>query len=197
MNKIIGLTGPTGAGKSIASALCSKYGLKHIDCDILARQAVIKGSDGLIALTKAFGESILNADGTLNRKALASAAFKEKEKTELLNKTIFPYIKELVFKEIKNGNALLDAPTLFESGLNGICFKTIAVLSDTPLRLNRIMERDGITEAEALQRINAGKTYGFYRENADYIIYNNKTAEEFLKDFEEVLKNITENGENL
>ena len=144
MSIIIGLTGPTGAGKSSAAKLCEKFNLQLVDCDLVARKAVEKGSDGLKALAKAFSRDILNPDGTLNRKALAKIAFSAPDKTQLLNDTIFPFIEELVLKDTKKGNTLLDAPTLFESGINKICFKTIAVLCDKQIRKERIMKRDSV-----------------------------------------------------
>ena len=196
MSIIIGLTGPTGSGKSSACKLCESYGLKHIDCDLLARKAVEKGSNGLKALVNAFGSGILNQDGTLNRKLLAKIAFSDKAKTEILNATIFPFIRALVMEETKSGNILLDAPTLFESKIDNICFKTIAVLSDKEIRIKRIIARDNLTEEEALTRISAGKTDNFYKEYANYIIYNNKTEEEFLKEFSLVLESILK-GENI
>lgn len=196
MSIIIGLTGPTGSGKSSACKLCESYGLKHIDCDLLARKAVEKGSNGLKTLVNAFGSEILNQDGTLNRKLLAKIAFSEKAKTELLNATIFPFIRALVMEETKSGNILLDAPTLFESKIDNICFKTIAVLSDKEIRIKRIIARDNLTEEEALTRISAGKTDNFYKEYANYVVYNNKTKEEFLKEFSSVLESILK-GENL
>ncbi len=197
MSIIIGLTGPTGSGKSSAAVLCEKHGIKLVDCDKVARTATEKGSDGLKAVTQVFGTHILNSDGTLNRKALASKAFSSKENTELLNKTIFPFIKKLVLKEIDCEKVLLDAPTLFESGINSICFKTVAVLSDEDIRLKRIIERDNLTEADAKLRISAGKNDDFYKENADYIIYNNADEQDFLNQFEKVLTEILKLGEKL
>ncbi len=197
MKIIIGLTGPTGSGKSSASALVAQFGLKLADCDKIARQAVEKGTDGLKAVVSAFGEDILESDGTLNRKALAKKAFATRENTELLNKTIFPYIRQLVLKETESGNILLDAPTLFESGINDICLKTIAVLSNKKNRLSRILERDNITEEEAVLRMSAGKNDDFYHKNADYVIYNDGTKEEFFEEFKTVLSKILNQGENL
>ncbi len=190
MSKIIGLTGPTGAGKSSAARICADLGIKHIDCDILARRAVEKGTNGLNAVVNAFGNDILNADGTLNRKALAEKAFKDKQSTELLNKTLLPFIKDLVLAEIEGEWVLLDAPTLFESGINEICFKTVAVLSDNEKRISRIIARDNITRDQALLRINAGKKDEFYIENCDFIIYNNKAENTFNNEFLCLLKEI-------
>ena len=192
MKKIIGLTGPTGAGKSSACAICKELGIKHIDCDIIARKATEKGEEGLLAVVKAFGEDILNADGTLNRKALAEKAFKDADSTDLLNKTLLPIIHKMVLNEIDCDRVLLDAPTLFESGVNEICHKIVAVLADREIRLKRILSRDNITTEQALLRINAGKTDDFYKEKCDFVIYNNADEHTFKNDFLNLLKEIFE-----
>lgn len=186
MSLIIGLTGPTGAGKSTASKVAENLGFKIIDCDKVARIATQKDSKGLKALVKTFGKGILFDDNTLNRKKLADLAFSSKENTELLNSTLLPIIVELIKKEIKGDKVLLDAPTLFESGLDSICDYTVAVLADETLRKMRIINRDILTEAEALTRMNAGKPDEFYLSRAENIIYNNgdtldKEAENLFK----------------
>lgn len=190
---IIGLTGPTGAGKSIGAIVAKNLGFNVIDCDKLARVAVEKGTDGLKSLVSVFGEDILDSDQNLNRKVLAEKAFSTKENTKLLNDTIFPHIVLLVKERAKGDKVLLDAPTLFESGIDSMCDKTVAVLSDTETRLARIMERDGIDEESALLRIGAGKPDGFYEKNADIIVYNNGDVDAFLKGFEKIILNISGN----
>ena len=139
---IVGLTGPTGAGKSSLNETAKELGFKVIDCDKVARVAAEKGQAGYLALIKAFGEEILNPDGTINRKELAKRAFSSKQGTELLNKTLLPHIVELIKGEMDCERILLDAPTLFESGVDKMCAVTIAVLADRKIRLERIMERD-------------------------------------------------------
>lgn len=195
MSIVIGLTGPTGSGKSDASRIAEDFGLQVIDCDKTARKATEKGTKGLNALVLVFGEEILLPDGSLNRKALAAKAFKDKQSTDLLNKTILPYIADIVIKQAAKGDTLLDAPTLFESGINKICNKTVAVLADRDIRLKRIIARDNLTLKEAVSRINAGKDEKFFRERADYILYNNGDENAFLKRFSDILKKIT--GGNL
>ena len=189
---IIGLTGPTGAGKSSLKTVAENLGYKVIDCDITARKAVEKGTKGLMALVNTFGEDILFSDGSLNRKALAQKAFSTPQNTELLNKILLPFITELVLKECEGDKVLLDAPTLFESGLNEKCTATVGVLADRETRIERIKSRDNISEVEALIRINAGKTDEFYKQNADFVIYNNGETEEFQKEFEVILSKIGE-----
>lgn len=189
---IIGLTGPTGSGKSSAALVAKRLGFKVVDCDKLARVAVEKGTDGLSALVIAFGKDILCSDGTLNRKALAKKAFSSPEKTELLNKTILPYIAELVKQEtVAENKVLLDAPTLFESGINTMCDATVAVLASTDIRLKRIMARDKIEKDAAMLRINAGKNDDFYFKNADYVIYNNSQIQAFTEEFEKIITAIS------
>lgn len=191
MSIIIGLTGPTGSGKSSASKTAAGFGLQVIDCDITAREAVKKGSPGLNALSAAFGGEILLPDGSLDRKALARLAFRDAESTELLNKTILPFIAEMVKRQTGGRDTLLDAPTLFESGLESICTQTIAVLADREIRLKRIIERDGLTLNEANLRINAGRDDGFYKRRAGYVLYNNGDEKAFLKRFSDIIKEIT------
>ena len=158
MSLVIGLTGPTGAGKSSVTSVAEELGFKVIDCDKVARVALEKGSSGLDAVAEVFGNDILNEDGSLNRAALAQKAFSTRENTELLIKTVFPYITDLVKQEITDDRVLLDAPTLFESGIDNVCDEVIAIISDEKTRLERIMQRDSIDEDAAMLRISAGKS---------------------------------------
>lgn len=190
MSITVGLTGPTGAGKSAASAAALKMGVKVIDCDLIARDAVKKGSKGLCALISVFGDDILLSDGQLNRARLAEKAFSSDENTALLNKTILPFISELVRQQMYCDKILLDAPTLFESGLDSVCDCTIAVLADEKVRLKRIIARDNLTLNEAKRRISAGKSDNFFIKNADYVIYNNADGKEFINEAEALFKKI-------
>lgn len=195
-NIIIGLTGPTGAGKSKASAVAFELGFRVVDCDFLARVAVEKGSDGLAAIKKVFGSDVINADGTLNRRELARKAFSSKENTELLNSTLLPHIVKLVKEQAVGDRVILDAPTLFESGINSICTTTVAVLADMDVRLERIIARDNIELSDAKLRISAGKKDDFYINHAEHIVYNNDSGEEFTQSFKNLLLSIIEKENN-
>ena len=193
---IIGLTGGSGAGKSSACAAAVEYGFKIIDCDKLARLAVEKGTAGLSDLVTAFGDGILNSDGTLNRKALAKIAFSTKENTELLNKTLLPHIVLLMKTQANAERVLLDAPTLYESGTDSMCTAVIAVLADEKIRVERIMKRDGITKEAALLRISAGKSEQFYKDRTPHIIYNNGSESDFKCEFKVIINKILKENNN-
>lgn len=189
---IVGLTGPTGSGKTTACKAAAAAGFYVINCDKTARKAT-KDADCLKALSSAFGKDIIKTDGTLDRKALAQKAFASSEKTELLNSTIFPFITRLIEDEIErcgNNKILLDAPTLYESGIDRICYAVIAVTADRNLRLDRIIARDGIDKASAELRVGAGKSDDFYRAKTPHIIYNNGDEGKLLADFKSVLNSI-------
>lgn len=192
MSFVIGLTGPTGAGKSSVTDVANKLGFKIVDCDSLARVAVQKGSDGLSDVVKVFGDDVLNSDGTLNRAALAKKAFSSADNTELLNKTLLPHITALVQKEIDEELVMLDAPTLFESGADSLCDEVIVVLANQKIRMSRIMQRDNIDEESALLRIKAGKDDNFYIMRTNNIVYNDCEQSVLNLKFEKLLSKLLE-----
>lgn len=181
MKNIIGLTGPTGAGKSTFSAIAKEKGFSVIDCDNISRQVTEKGSECLLKLAEVFGEDILN-DGVLDRKLLAKRAFCDNEQKEKLEEIIFPFILSEVIERINNDNndnILLDAPTLFESGIDEMCGSTVAILCPAQKRKERIISRDNLTNEQSEIRLNAGKPDEFYIEKADFILNNDEGKLEF------------------
>lgn len=197
MSFVVGLTGPTGAGKSSVTDVAKNLGFKIIDCDTLARLAVEKGSDGLADIVKAFGDGVLNSDGTLNRKQLAALAFSASDKTELLNKTLLPHIVKLIKAQIDVPLVLLDAPTLFESGADSLCDDVIVVLCDEKTRKERIIKRDGIDESAAELRIKAGKDDNFYIERSNNIVYNDCELSVLNLKIQKLLNKLLEENNNV
>lgn len=192
---IVGLTGPTGSGKSTMRSVATELGFFCIDADKVAREVTKKGSPLLTILQKEFGD-ILNPDGTLNRKGLAEAAFKDKKSTDKLNSIMLPHILndiENIIKSTSQRFVLLDAPTLFEAGANRLCNTTIGVIADEDVRLKRIISRDGISDSAAKLRISAGKPNSFYVSNCEHILTNNHSIDKFLDSAKALLnKLITE-----
>ena len=181
--KVIGLTGQTGAGKTRVADLCRQAGITVIDADQVSRYVVDNDRPLLVELTLAFGVTILNADGTLNRKKLGSIVFGSKGKLERLNKIIFPFIRADVDRRVAELAAggerlvVLDAPTLFESGGDKTCDAIVVVTAPLDARLNRIVIRDRLTDEEARKRMRSQPDAGFYTERADYIIENDGSEE--------------------
>ncbi|WP_366942213.1 L-threonylcarbamoyladenylate synthase [Eubacterium sp.] len=167
----IGITGPTGAGKGYVCDILRSKGFKVINCDEVARKVTEKGSPLLDKLCEAFGNDILHG-GELDRALLAKRAFDTKEHTRLLNSILHPAICEECKRQAQ-GLTVLDAPQLFEAGLEDDCYKVIAVLADKETRINRIMKRDNIDREAALLRISAQYDDDFFIDNCDYVIYNN------------------------
>ncbi len=175
---ILGITGPTGAGKTTVSKMLEGYSIAVIDTDILAREIVEPGKRALYELTEYFGEEILLPDGELDRRKLAGIAFSDSEALESLNKITHKYILEEIEKiaENYNGDILgIDGAVLIESGISKRCTKVLSVIADAKTRKERIMERDLVSSEDADLRMSAQKNNEFYIENSDYVVYNNDT----------------------
>lgn len=187
---VYGLTGKTGAGKSTVAAFLKEKGFYVIDGDIIARHITDKGKPALRLLSEAFGEDIINTDGTLNRRLLASRAFSSRENTDKLNSITHPLITEEFREEIEKAEkegyskALIDAAALLDSDCKNLCSKIIVVYAPEEIRLKRILSRDGITEEEAETRMRAQKSDEYYFSHADIIVksYAPHNTEEQLSD---------------
>lgn len=176
---IIGLTGPTGAGKGTFSQIAVRaFGAEHIDTDKIARQVVEPGSAGLAALVGYFGNGILRADGSLDRKKLAAIVFSDRRKLAALNGITHPLVEKEVEKRLADARerlcpfAVIDAPLLFESGEDKLCDVTVGILADEQTRLLRILARDGIDREAAEKRLSAAKSNEYFRERCGYILEN-------------------------
>lgn len=176
--KIIGLTGGIGSGKSYVAQRLRAMGYAVIDADAVSREIYTPGGECLREVTRAFGDGVLNSDGALDRGALAAIVFADPAALAKLNSIAHAYIREKMEAQIaaftKNGEKgiILDAPQLFEAGINERCDAVIAVIAPMEQRLARIAERGGISQADARARIAAQHDDGFFRENADYVIDN-------------------------
>ncbi len=190
MKSIIGLTGPTGAGKSSLREVAENFGAAFIDCDTVVHSIFETDTDCIKALSAAFGEDTIE-NGRVNRKALAQKAFASNEATQLLNETVFPFVTYAVLREIeakKEQIVILDAPTLYESGIDEICCLSVAVLADKEVRTRRIKARDNLSDAAAELRLTAGKDDEFYLNKAQKIIYNNNDIKALQNDFFAILQ---------
>ena len=177
----IGICGSSGSGKGYVCKQFSTYGYKWIDTDRVYRDLATPKSQCVKELKEYFGTSILNPDGSLNRKALSKSVFEgenSKERLNQLNKITHFHIQketERIMQESEeNGykGVLVDAPVLFESGFDKMCDITICVTAPTELKLQRIINRDGIPYEKALARINNQLNDDELRAKCNYEIKN-------------------------
>ncbi len=193
---VIGLTGNSGSGKSCVCQNFLKYNINSIDTDKTAREVCNKGKPCLNELVNFFGNTILNPDGTLNRKALAAIAFSDKQKHYALNSITHKYILSEVRlwldtqKHEKRIAAIVDAPLLFESGFAKECDVIIAVTAKKDIRINRILERDDITVDAAELRLSKQGDDTFYTHKANYVIENNGSLEDLYTQTDKIYKKL-------
>ncbi|MBE6765400.1 MAG: dephospho-CoA kinase [Clostridia bacterium] len=192
---IIGVTGPTGAGKSTLRLAFQERGCCVIDTDSIAREIVEPGQPALDELAKEFGGDIIRSDGTLDRALLARRAFISKEKASRLNAITHPKIAENLARKViaarKQGlHAVIEAPLLFEARLDTRCDAVIAVMASRQVRINRIKFRDGLSAHAAHMRVNAQQDDEFYTSRTNYVIYNDGDTESFIKEGEKLIDKI-------
>lgn len=191
--EIIGLTGGIGSGKSTVTSYVKEKGYLVIDADQIAREITEPGGKILIRLIEAFGDSFLDENGELRRKALGNHVFGDKRKENLLNEIthtgIKNEIKARLIKAYDDGveRIFIDAPLLFEVGMDFWCDETWLVTCDDEIRIQRVMARDGIDEKNVRERIESQMNDREKREKADYVISNSGTKEALYQQIDELL----------
>lgn len=178
--RVIGLCGGSGSGKGTVALLFKEYGFASVDTDELYHKITSYISPCLSELISAFGSDIVR-DGRLYRPALREKVFFDGDNSgelALLNAITHKHIRAeteaLIRKYEKDGAfaVLIDAPLLFESGFDNLCTSVIAVVSDTELRVERIVRRDGIAREQAIRRINSQINDEILIQKSDYVIVN-------------------------
>lgn len=183
---VLGVTGPSGAGKStLSSLLAENFGAQVLCADKTAREVI--DEKVLAEICAEFGREVFEGD-RLNRQKLGKIVFENLEKRQKLNEIIWPRVICKIEAKVAQTTAklvVIDVPMLFESGLDKICDRTVAVLKSKELRVEAIMLRDNISKNEALLRINAQPDDEFYKRNADFTLENNGTTKRLKEKFEE------------
>lgn len=177
---IIGITGPTGAGKSsVCEFIKNNYDAEIIDADKVVKELQDdKQSSYYLAIREIFGSDVLDNNDFINRKTLAHIAFADINKKDKLNELTKRYvvsdIKERIqiLRQTGLDYIIVDAPTLIENGMQSMFDKIIAVIAKKEDRLKRICKRDDISEEYATLRMQAQKENEFYTKYADFIITN-------------------------
>jgi len=180
----IGLTGGIGAGKSTVSATFAECGGIIVDGDVIAREVVEPGTEGLGQLVEEFGEDILLPDGALNRPALAAKAFVDDEKRAKLNGIVHPLVarrREEILDAVHDDAVVVeDIPLLVETGLAPLFPLVIVVSADVETRVTRLIKR-GMDEADARARIKAQAPEEQRRAIADVLLDNSGSQGELVE----------------
>ena len=185
--KIIGLSGQSGSGKTTVLETFSQLGFEVCDCDKVSREVMEKGTPCTAELISVFGRDIASEEGEIYRKKLAEKVFFDRSKLEKLTEITHRSRKEYIFEKIDESRQrgervfVIDAPLLFESGLDKICDITLAVIADRETRISRITERDRISRELAEKRIDAQLSEDELKRLSEEVIENNKTKEDLKK----------------
>jgi len=174
--KMIGITGPTGAGKTTALEVLRELGAEVINADALYHRLLAEDARLKSALTGAFGPEILDEAGRIDRRRLSGAVYPHRleELNGLTHPVIAAAVDERLDKARRAGRiaAAIDAIALIESGLADRCGVVVSILAPPEVRLERIMARDGIEEGYARRRMAAQPPDRFFVEHSDYVLVN-------------------------
>ncbi|GMM91346.1 dephospho-CoA kinase [Vibrio fortis] len=184
MATIIGLTGGIASGKTtVADLFQEHFNIDIVDADIVAREVVAVGSDGLRQIAEHFGEAILLEDGTLNRAKLREQIFTNPEDKTWLNALLHPMIRNKIeegLTNIRSPYGLLVAPLLIENQMQGMADRVLIVDVPTEVQIERTMNRDNVSE-----------------EQVKAILKSQASREQRLAVADDVIKNHTKNQDLL
>lgn len=193
MRQVIGITGGIASGKSSVSFFLKDLGFTVIDADIAAREVVEPGEEAYEKIVEAFGIQILQADKTIDRAKLGGIIFNDPEKRLLLNSIVHPAVRKRMIAQKdaafawEEETVFMDIPLLFESKLTTMVNKTLLIYVDERVQIERLMIRNGYSEAEALARITSQMPLSEKRALADAVIDNNGDFEETKRQVKETL----------
>ena len=188
----IGLTGGIASGKSTVLTYFKDKGIPYIDADIVAREVVEPGTEGLEAIVDAFGANVLHDDGTLNREVLGTIVFHNEEKRQLLNGCLKTHIRNRIleltsqYESINTSILIYDIPLLIEGEWYTMMDEVWLVYVNELTQIERLMSRNGLSKEDALARIQSQMKLDDKRSFADVIIDNNGTPQDLTSQLDTI-----------
>ena len=192
--RIIGLTGGIGSGKTTASQYLAEKGFPVIDADQVAREIVKPGMKATKAIELEFGSDMINPDGSLNREKLGNAVFSDSKKLIRLNKITHKEILDKIktkILELENDNLnliFIDAPLLFETGIDSMVHETWVIDTPVNLRIERVKKRDSMDDEKIESRIANQMEQHLKNIKATIVIDNSLGKEELYKKIDQLIK---------
>lgn len=181
---VVGLTGGIATGKSTVSTILENAGAVIIDADRIAHEVVKKGRPAHRAIVENFGKNVLLPDGEINRSVLGDIIFKDPHKKHLLNRIVHPHVRKEQNRQLKhiektNSNTIvvLDIPLLIESKMDKDLFEVVVVYAPEHIQIARLMQRDGISQSDALARVRSQMPIEEKKDKATFVIDNSGTRE--------------------
>lgn len=188
---VLGITGPTGSGKTQASLFLKRFGFVVINADSVVKNLYYCCEDLILKIQNNFPGVV--ESGFVNKQKLAKIVFFNKKSRIKLENIVWPFVLQEMSTQISvniEKNIVIDAPMLFESGAFRFCNFNVAILSKRKNRFNRILKRDRLTIEMANVRINSQKTDSFYINRADGLILNNGLKFNMFMDLLSLIKKI-------
>ncbi|MBF0225712.1 MAG: dephospho-CoA kinase [Desulfobacterales bacterium] len=198
MNKhifLIAVTGGAASGKTTVCKLFQELGIKTINSDILAREAVIKDSPAYKDIVNHFGENILFENGDINRSELRKIIVQDENARKKLEYIVHPHIFSLMAEKIteisKTANVtIVEVPLLFETGLEKYFNEVILVLVDNKTKIKRLTARDNVSEKDAASLLTAQMSDDEKIKKSNFIIYNDGSVENLKITVDKIFKKI-------
>ena len=159
MKFTLGLTGGIGSGKSAASQWFEQHGIVVVDADVVAREIVEVGQPALLQIQQAFGDWVLQKDGTLNRRALREHIFQSNDARRILESITHPAIRQSIIKQLQDAQSpyvILVSPLLFETNQHELTDHTLLIDASIELQIQRAAQRDD-QNIEQIHRIIAAQ----------------------------------------
>lgn len=197
---LLGLTGGIASGKSTVSAILKELGAVIIDADKIAHQSMKYGTRAWEMIVETFGQYIQNDDGSINRRRLAGLVFNDQQKRKELESITHPIIiseiKNIVNSFADNEVIVIDAPLLFEVGLDELVDCVWVIYTSRDIQLERLKKRDSLTTDEAESRIEAQLPLKEKCQMADFVIDNNGSIRELKQKIIKLWSDMNENQKN-
>ncbi|MBR3504683.1 MAG: dephospho-CoA kinase [Clostridia bacterium] len=193
---VVGITGGIGSGKTAATDFLEEQGALVLDADVESRALTAENGEALMPILETFGEGVFTEDGLLDRRALAEIIFSDEAQRHVLEGIVHPMVQHRIVQKIRQAGQdgvpflFLSVPLLFETGMDALCDETWCLSVDEDKQVERVMERDNLTRAEALARIKCQMPLSEKESRATVVIRTNRSMEATRAELSSLLRDL-------